>query len=265
VLPSIQEGETGTVLKTDVKESKTQPPKRFTEGQLITLMKTAGKHIEDKDLEKVLMKTEGLGTEATRAGIITMLKDRAYINISKNLVYATAKAKILVQSVGGQILAAPEMTAKWEQRLKEIGEGTASPKQFMDQTSKMVAHLVASTTESAASWSFNTQIKEEFIPGKQKGRKKRSSNLGACRLCGGAVVDKGSFYGCANYQKTKCGFTVSKQILGKAITQKQVKLLLKEGVTDVIEGFTSKDQSFNAKLIWDENEHSIRFASRVQS
>jgi DNA topoisomerase III len=265
VLPSIQQGETGTVLKTEVKESKTQPPKRFTEGQLITLMKTAGKHIEDKELEKVLMKTEGLGTEATRAGIITMLKDRAYINISKNLVYATAKAKILVQAVGGQVLASPEMTAKWEQRLKEIGEGAASPKQFMDQTSKMVAHLVSNTTESAAGWSFGTQVKEEFIPGKQKGRKKRSTNLGACKLCGGAVVDKGSFYGCANYQKTKCGFSVSKQILGRTITQKQVKQLLKEGSTDVIEGFTSKEQAFNAKLVWDEKGRSIRFASRVKS
>ena len=78
----------------EVKESHTQPPKRYTEGQLITLMKTAGKHIDDKEMEKILSKTEGLGTEATRAGIITMLKDRRYIEVNKNLVYATAKAKI---------------------------------------------------------------------------------------------------------------------------------------------------------------------------
>src|SRR5690606_3820354 len=76
ILPALEKGEKGLVVKAEVKESKTQPPKRYTEGQLITLMKTAGKHIEDKELEKVLMKTEGLGTEATRAGIITMLKDR---------------------------------------------------------------------------------------------------------------------------------------------------------------------------------------------
>ena len=104
----------GTVAKVTVKESKTQPPKRYTEGQLITLMKTAGKHMEDKELEKVLMKTEGLGTEATRAGIITMLKDRKYIDVKKNLVYATAKAKILITAVGDELLASPEMTAKWE-------------------------------------------------------------------------------------------------------------------------------------------------------
>ena len=91
-------------------------------------MKSAGKQIEDKELEKVLMKTEGLGTEATRAGIITMLKDRKYIEVKKNLVYATAKAKILIAAVGNELLASPEMTAKWEQRLKQISEGSASPK-----------------------------------------------------------------------------------------------------------------------------------------
>lgn len=260
VLPHIIEGETGEVSKAEVKESKTQPPKRYTEGQLITLMKTAGKHIEDKELEKVLMKTEGLGTEATRAGIITMLKDRAYIQISKNLVYATAKAKILIQSVGEQILASPEMTAKWEQRLKEVGEGSASPKQFMELTSKMVIHLVNETTEGSTKWDFGSEVTEAFIPGNKRGKAARTTNLGKCRLCGGNVIDKGNFYGCSNYQKTKCSFTISKKILGKSITQKNIKLLLKDGSTELIEGFQSKDKSFNAKLLWDEQEQKIKFA-----
>ena len=52
-----------------MKEGKTQPPKRYTEGQLITLMKTAGKYLENEELE-VLKKTEGLGTEATAQGLL---------------------------------------------------------------------------------------------------------------------------------------------------------------------------------------------------
>ena len=74
------------------------------------------------------------GTEATRAGIITMLKDRKYIDVKKNQVYATDKGKVLITAIGDKILASPEMTAKWEQRLAEIGEGTASPATFMEQT-----------------------------------------------------------------------------------------------------------------------------------
>src|SRR5262249_22227463 len=153
--------------KVEVKESQTQPPKRYTEGQLITLMKTAGKHIEDKELEKILSKTEGLGTEATRAGIITMLKDRLYIEVTKNLVYATAKAKILIAAIGQEILASPEMTAKWEQKLKEISEGAASPKHFMEQTNKMVLHLISSSLGQSTNWTFSENVRENFSPAKR--------------------------------------------------------------------------------------------------
>ncbi|MBM4762054.1 DNA topoisomerase III [Bacillus sp. B15-48] len=258
-LPKIVQGDKGLVSKTVVKESKTQPPKRYTEGQLITLMKTAGKHVEDKQLEKVLMKTQGLGTEATRAGIIMMLKNRAYIKINKNLVFATAKAKILMQALGEQVLASPEMTGKWEQRLKEIGEGTASPKQFMEQTNKLVAHLVEKTVAASNHWGFEPEIKDAFVPGKRQGRQRGDTSLGRCRFCEGSIVDKGSFYGCSNYQKTKCDFTISKKILGKTITQKNIKLLLKNGSTDFINGFASKNKEFAAKLLWDQQARKIKF------
>ena len=73
------------------------------------------------------------------------------------------------------------------------------------------------------------------------------------------VIDKGSFYGCSNYQKTSCPFTISKKIKGKSITQKQVKKLLNEGMTDVIDGFKGKDKEFSAKITWLENEKKIHF------
>lgn len=259
-LPILEKGEEGKVVKIEVKESKTQPPKRFTEGQLITLMKTAGKQIEDKELEKVLMKTEGLGTEATRAGIITMLKERKYIDIRKNLVYATAKAKILIQAVGDEILASPEMTAKWEQRLKKISEGQAIPLQFMEQTNKMIAHLISTTIEAAEKWKFPDEFIDGFVPGKQLGKQRRQpTKLGTCKKCNGTVIDKGTFYGCSNYQKTKCDFTISKKILGKSVTQKQVKTLLTEGSTELIHGFKGKEKTFDAKLGWDDAEKKVKF------
>ncbi|MGG3853733.1 DNA topoisomerase III [Caldifermentibacillus hisashii] len=256
-LPLLEKGETGIVKKVNVKESKTQPPKRYTEGQLITLMKTAGKHIEDKELEKVLDETEGLGTEATRAGIITMLKSRKYIEIKKNLVYATAKAKILIHAIGKELLASPEMTAKWEQRLKEIAEGKANAKQFIDMTNKMITHLVTETTKQAVEWSFDREVTENFVS--RQFKKSAPRKLGNCKFCDGNVIDKGTFYGCSNYQKTGCSFTISKKILGKTITQAQLKKLLTDGVTDQIQGFKSKDKEFNAKLAWDEQEKKIKF------
>jgi DNA topoisomerase III len=258
-LPQLSKGEQGRTTKVDVKESQTQPPKRYTEGQLITLMKTAGKHIEDKEMEKILSKTEGLGTEATRAGIITMLKDRKYIDVTKNLVYATAKARILIDAIGQEILASPEMTAKWEQKLKEISEGAASPKNFMEQTNKMVSHLISSGVGHSANWAFSEDVRENFTPSKKMTKGKGSTKLGNCKKCDGSVVDKGSFYGCSNYQKNQCNFTISKKILGKNITQKNIKLLLSEGKTELIEGFANKDKTFNARLFLDEHEKRVKF------
>lgn len=37
-------------------------------------------------------------------------------------MYATDKGKVLITAIGDKILASPEMTAKWEQRLAEIGK-----------------------------------------------------------------------------------------------------------------------------------------------
>ena len=73
------------------------------------------------------------------------------------------------------------------------------------------------------------------------------------------VVDKGSFYGCSQFSKTKCNFTISKKILGKSITQKIVKQLLKDNETEMIEGFSNKDKSFSAKLTWDDHERKLKF------
>ncbi len=257
LLPPIQKGDQGNVKSVRVKEGKTQPPKRFTEGQLITLMKTAGKYIENEELEKVLRETEGLGTEATRAGIISILQDRQYIKIQKNIVYPTDKAKVLIRSLGSSILASPEMTAKWEQRLKEIGLGQAEASQFMEQVKKLCQKIISDSVTSAKAWSFQ-DLDTSSIKAKSKKRGK-STPFGTCPECGGGIVDKGVLFGCNQYSKTKCTFAISKTILGKRITQTAVKKLLTEGKTDKIDGFSKGERSFSAFLVWDKNSKKISF------
>ena len=248
LLPIVQEGEQGNVKDIKVKEGKTQPPKRYTEGQLITLMKTAGKYLDNEALEKVLKKVEGLGTEATRAGIITMLKDRGYIDVKKNQVYATDKGRVLIQAIGENILASPEMTAKWEQRLAEIGEGKAVPVAFMEQTKKLTAKIVRDAMEMAPTWDFTGMHIEEAD--KKNTDHSKGKKVGKCPLCEGNVIDKGKLYGCVNYAKTNCSFTIAKKILGKNITQANIKKLLKTGETSLIKGFKKGEKVFDAKLIW---------------
>ncbi|MBU8908955.1 DNA topoisomerase III [Desertibacillus haloalkaliphilus] len=264
ILPQVSKGMNGDVVEVETIEGKTKPPKRFTEGELITLMKTAGKTLDDGELEKVLRKTEGLGTEATRAGIIGILKDRSYITIQKNQVYATAKGKVLIEALGESVLASPEMTAKWEQRLYDIGQGAASPQAFMEQSKKLSVHLIDEATKQSKQWSFDAETIAELktTVGSNKSRrgtKRASTVVGACRKCNGKVVDRKTFYGCSNYTKTKCDFTLSKKILGKTISQANIKKLLKDGETNLIKGFKKGDKRFDASLRWEESKQTTEF------
>lgn len=261
ILPPLKKDEVGHVSDISVREGKTEPPKRYTEGQLITLMKTAGRYIEDETLTKVLNETEGLGTEATRAGIIGVLKDRQYIEVKKNQVYATEKGKLLIEAIGDSVLASPEMTAKWEQRLREIGKGKASPQAFMEQAKKLSAKLIEDAKAQASKWSFAHLNLDSIANDKPKGKAQRRRNtpLGDCKKCGGKIIDKGTFYGCSNYAKTKCNFTISRKILTKKISQANVKKLLKDGETAIIKGFKKDEKTFDALLIWNEKENKIEF------
>ncbi|USG67587.1 DNA topoisomerase III [Brevibacillus ruminantium] len=256
LLPPLAEGEEGQVQKVKVKESKTQPPKRYTEGQLITLMKTAGKHLDNQELEKVLMKTEGLGTEATRAGIIGMLKQRKYIEVKRNQVFATQKGMLLIEVIGDKILASPEMTARWEQRLAEIGQGQASAQAFMEQVRKLSQKIVDDAVEQSAHW--NLQSYEVAELPKQTSRFRLGKKVAECRVCGGDLVDKGDFYGCANYQKTKCSVTVSKLIMGKKVTETNVKKLMEQGKSNKIKGFKKGQDSLDGFLVWDDQEKKAK-------
>ncbi|WP_078546249.1 DNA topoisomerase III [Litchfieldia alkalitelluris] len=255
ILPNLAENNIGFVKDIKIKESKTQAPNRYTEGQLITLMKTAGKHLDNEVLEKVLMKTEGLGTEATRAGIITLLKQRNYIDVQKNKVFATEKAILLIEAIGEKILSSPEMTAKWEQRLKEIGTGEASPKAFIDQTRKLSEKIVQDAVGQAVSWDF----KHINFESKKFEKQNVGTELGQCILCNGKIVDKGKVYGCTNYKTSNCGFTLSKRLLGKTISQPQIKKLLINGRTDLLKGFKKGNKIFSAALEWNNEEKKIIF------
>ncbi|TPE68320.1 DNA topoisomerase III [Halalkalibacterium halodurans] len=258
-IPPLEEGWTGDVKHADVREGKTKPPSRYTEGQLITLMKTVGKHVEDDELEKVLMRTEGLGTEATRAGIITLLKDRQYIEIKKNVVYATEKGKLLIEALGPSLLASPEMTAKWEQRLFEIGRGQADAHAFMEQVKKLSDHLVKEAHQRANTWDFSS-FDQEALAEKTKKRKKRGPTyVGSCLACDGKLLDRGEFYGCTNYEAKSCRFTISKTILGKRLSQANVKKLLQGETTNVIKGLKKGSDTFDAKLYWDKEKKKLGF------
>jgi len=129
-LPRLSEGHAYQVLDVRLKDLWTQPPKPFTEGDLIKAMKNVAKLVEDPRLKQKLKDTTGIGTEATRAGIIQGLIDRGYLNKFGKALSASPAAFSLIDAVP-RAIADPGTTAIWEQALDMVQSGEMSLEEFV--------------------------------------------------------------------------------------------------------------------------------------
>lgn len=241
-----------------IKEGKTMPPKPYTEGQLIAMMKTCGKLIEDKEETDILKEIEGLGTEATRSGIIETIKKHGYITVSKNIVSITEKGRVLCQAIEGNLLASPSMTAKWETYLRKIGNGEGNGQHFLDNISKFIAKLLDEVPKQLEA----KPIDASKVPPRQS--KSRGSyqavEVAPCPMCKeGMIISRKSFYGCSNY-KNGCKQTFPGIFLKKKLTPAQVKLLCTKGKTNTIKGFTANNgNKFDASLSLENGKLNLVF------
>ncbi|MFP3516625.1 DNA topoisomerase III [Pseudomonas sp. SIMBA_077] len=121
-LPALREGLDCAIANVHLKDLWTQPPKPFTEGDLIKAMKNVAKLVQDPRLKQKLKDTTGIGTEATRAGIIQGLIDRGYLVKNGKALAATAPAFSLIDAVP-RAIADPGTTAIWEQALDMVQSG----------------------------------------------------------------------------------------------------------------------------------------------
>ncbi len=124
-----------------VKEGETAPPKRYTSGSMILAMENAGNLIEDEEL-RAQIKGAGIGTSATRAGILTKLVDNRYIALQK-------KTQVLSPTKLGEYIAYyvkisvphllnPKLTASWEMGLSEVADGTITEAEYMEKLEDFV-------------------------------------------------------------------------------------------------------------------------------
>ena len=147
VLPAgLAAGQRPDVLAAEPVAGKTRPPRRFTEGTLLTAMETAGRGLEDKELSDA-MKDSGLGTPATRAEIIETLLRRAYMERRGKVLAATDKGVRLIELVHPQVKS-PAMTGQWEAQLKRIERGQGELGTFMAGIESYVRAAVESVFAS---------------------------------------------------------------------------------------------------------------------
>lgn len=254
VLPSVSKDEKVlSVLQS--KEGRTTPPKPYTEGDLIKIMKSAGKNVDDESDKEILKEVEGLGTEATRSGIIETIKKNGYIEVKKNIVSVTNKGKILCESIEGTLLSSPVMTAKWEGKLREIGTGKGSTEEFISNINDFIVNLIQEAPKQIGQASNIEQaVKAE----------QASHNKGNCPCCKkGQMIDRKTFLGCSEY-KNGCKFSINKTMSEKKLTEKNIKDLLEKGITSTIKGFKSNKtgKSFDAKLKIKENKVVYEFLNK---
>ena len=249
-LPLVQQGETCTVfIKT--KNGMTKAPKPYTEGDLINVMKKAGREIDDEEAQKVLKESEGIGTEATRGAIIESLKRSGYIEVKQNTVHVTEKGVVLCKAVEGTLLSSAELTAKWEQYLSLIGTGERTQQGFIRNIETFIKELISNANKSIEG--MDTLISDM----------KKGASIGSCTNCeDGSIEDRGKFYGCTNYSNG-CKFSLPKKWAGKTIPKGQIERLLKEKKTNLIKGFKSKKgNSFDAYLILKDGKIEMEFPKR---
>lgn len=127
-----------------IKEGETTPPKRYNSGSLMLAMENAGQLIEDEDL-RAQIKGSGIGTSATRAGILEKLVHIDYLKLNK-------KTQVITPSLQGELIfdvvnmsirkmLDPEMTASWERGLTFVAEGSVTKEEYMEKLETYVSAL----------------------------------------------------------------------------------------------------------------------------
>lgn len=249
-LPYVSKGD---VVDADpfIHEGKTKPPGLYTEGQLINLMKTCGKFLDEVEDVNILKDIEGIGTEATRADVIDKLKHHAYIEISKNKVSITDKGILLCRAISNTLLSSPEMTAKWEKALKDISSGNMSFERFIQNTEKYIHYQLE-----------NIDVELDKNDVKQLITKVNAeTQFGRCPKCKqGEIIKKNTnkftVYSCAN----QCDFVLFDKYGNKKLSDSIIKELITNGKTSKeIKGFKSKaGKTFGAILKLNE-EYKITY------
>lgn len=209
-----KEGEPLRIDVGNIKGGKTTPPKSYTEDTLLSAMERAGAEDTPDEAER-----KGLGTPATRAGIIEKLVRIGFLERkgdkkTKYLV-PTHKGEALITVIPEYIQSA-SMTAEWEQKLLEVEKNTYDSEKFMEEIEEMIKHLIKTY---------------EIIPDAEVLMHPSYAPIGKCPHCGGDIVEKSKGFFCSNKE---CKFALWKDnryfdAIGKKMNRQIAEQLLRGG------------------------------------
>lgn len=239
LLPPLEKGQQ---INIDFKpcERETAPPKHYTIETLNNYLKNPFRdekktddENDDEDYKAIFQGLE-LGTEATRTGIIDNARKSEYIELKKDVYRILPKGEYLIESLEQMGISMDKYkTSQMGIMLKKIYHGEATIDDGVRAAESEIAEVFKKREEPAETDTDNGFYMEK---------------VGECPLCGKDVVKGRYGYGCTGY-KDGCKFKISGVICKRVISLKNAQLLLKEGRTSKIKGFTSKNgKSFDAYL-----------------
>lgn len=176
-VPQIEKGTVLTCKKGSILEKKTEPPKAFTDATLLKAMTTIARYVQDKDLRAILKETDGLGTEATRAGILEILFKRNFLTRSGKTITSTTTGRALVAALPADITL-PDRTAQWEQIFSAIADGG---NQYQELLSDLASSLKVTLSEAATKAPPSSLRNLPSPTPRKAGRKKQSRKRSAKR------------------------------------------------------------------------------------
>jgi len=145
-LPPLQHGDILHCHHGELITKNTQPPKAFTDATLLGAMTNIARFVDDKNIKKILKDNDGLGTEATRAGIIELLFKRQFIKrVGKN-IQATDIGKALINALP-ENATKPDMTAQWEAELNAMSEKRINYQHFMQPLENTLSQMITQASQ----------------------------------------------------------------------------------------------------------------------
>lgn len=224
----LKSGDLVKTEKVDKLEKFTEPPSRFTDGTILSLMETCGKLIEDEELREI-MKEKGIGTPATRAQILERLIEVGYVEREGKYLKPLPKGIKLIETLKKiplEELLSPELTGEWERKLLLIERGKLKYEKFIEEIIDFIKEIVNKVIKREGK-----RIKDEII-----------EVIGKCPNCDSDVVEGEKGYYCKNFKEKKCFFYVPKVFLGRKITRDEVLDLITNKKTKLLHGFISKNK-----------------------
>ena len=141
-VPPLAKGTVLTCREGLISDKKTEPPKHFTEATLLQAMTGIARFVADKDLKAILKETDGLGTEATRAGILDTLFKRQLLTRQGKSIHSSPAGRGLINALPTDSTY-PDMTAHWEHQLQGMAERNQAYQPFMQALEGKVDGLMA--------------------------------------------------------------------------------------------------------------------------